>query len=285
MTEPLPFSGAGAPLSATGLVRAAQALDCEAAVIDAVLRVETGGAGGFLADGSGRPRILFEAHLFARATGNRYNTSHPDISSPSWNRALYLGGAAEYGRLARAVALDRGAALKSASWGLFQILGRNHVPAGFRAVEHFVSAMATGEDAQLAAFTSFCNSEGLAAYLRARAWAAFARRYNGPQFAENRYADKLELAYQAALSPALAAKAEISPDGSRPVLRLGDRGAAVSRVQQSLRRHREPHLLVDGILGRATEEALIRFQTAVGIMPAGIVTPTTWAAIERENNL
>jgi hypothetical protein len=285
MTEPLPFSGTATPLSAVALVRAAKALDCEAAVIDAVLRVETGGAGGFLADGSGRPRILFEAHLFARATGGRYNASHPTISSPIWNRALYLGGAAEYDRLAQAVALDRGAALKSTSWGLFQILGQNHVPAGFRAVEYFVSAMATGEDAQLAAFTSFCTSEGLAAYLRARAWAAFARRYNGPQFAENRYADKLELAYQAALKPVPAAKAEVSPNGSRPVLRLGDRGEAVSRLQMVLRRHREPHLLVDGILGRATEEALIRFQTAVGVMPNGIVTPITWAAIERETKL
>src|SRR5690349_16354590 len=102
--------------------RAASALGCETAVIRAVDRVESAGSGMLL---NGQPEILFEAHIFSRLTGGKYDTSHPHISSRSWNRSLYKGGAAEHGRLDEAVALNRTAALQSASWGRFQILGSN----------------------------------------------------------------------------------------------------------------------------------------------------------------
>ena len=55
-------------------------------------------------------------------SGVRFDESHSHISTPSWVRN-YKGGAGEYERLAEAIALNREAALKSASWGMFQILG------------------------------------------------------------------------------------------------------------------------------------------------------------------
>ncbi len=136
----------------------ALALGCSVAAIRAVVEVESSGA-GFLADG--RPKILFEAHLFSRFTGHKYDSSNPKISSLKWNRALYSKtGAGEYARLEQAMTLDRTAALKSASWGLFQILGSNYQAAGFDSVDDFVAAMKESEGKQLKAFSNFVKHEG-----------------------------------------------------------------------------------------------------------------------------
>ncbi|HYC03497.1 MAG TPA: N-acetylmuramidase family protein [Azospirillaceae bacterium] len=193
---PLPFQGAATKLADADIARAAAALGCAPAAVRAVLKVETGGKGGFLPDG--RPRILFEAHLFSRATGGRYDAGHPAISAPSWNRKLYAGGAGEYDRLAAAVALDRTAALASASWGLFQILGSNFRECGHADVEAFVAAMVSGEGAQLDAFVNYVRRRKLDDELREGRWADFARAYNGPAYAANQYDTKLAAAFAAA---------------------------------------------------------------------------------------
>lgn len=283
MDPTIPFAGTATPLRASDLEAASRALAVDIPTIEAVLTVETGGSGGFLSDGSGRPRILFEPHKFGAATGGRYTASHPDISSAAWRPGVYLGGAAEYGRLARAVALDRPAALSSASWGLFQILGSNFKSAGFTNVEAYVAAMATGEGAQLLAFIAYCKAENLARALREKNWAGFASRYNGPSYAINKYDVKLAQAYAAAAARRLP-PTEIPPvpavgDGGAAItLRIGDRGALVQRVQRALR-GREAQLSIDGMFGRATEAAVQRAQIAEGLTPDGIVGPMTWAAI------
>lgn len=188
------FSGAATPLAAGDVVAAAQQLKCEPAAVWAVCDVESAG-GGFLPDK--RPKLLFEAQLFSRFTQHRFDATHPDISSPTWNRALYgAPGAHQYDRLAEAIALDRPAALQSASWGMFQIVGMNFAACGFASVEDYVAAACESEAAQLNAFAAFCAHEELAQLLAARNWTQFALRYNGPGEAENDYAGKLAAAYQ-----------------------------------------------------------------------------------------
>ena len=106
------------------------------AAIWAVCDIESAG-GGFLPDT--RPKILLEAHIFGGLTQHRWDATHPNVSSPSWDRSLYgAAGAHQYDRLAEAIALDRAAALESASWGMFQILGTNHAACGFPGVEDYV---------------------------------------------------------------------------------------------------------------------------------------------------
>jgi hypothetical protein len=188
------FVGAATPLAAGDVAAVATQLQCEPAAIWAVCDIESAG-GGFLPDK--RPKILFEAHLFGRLTEHKFDATHPDVSSPSWNRALYgADGAHQYDRLAEAIALDRAAALQSASWGMFQILGMNYAACGFAGVEDYVAAMCTGEGAQLAAFAAFCRQGGLDRFLRAHDWARFALGYNGPGEADNDYDGKLAAAYQ-----------------------------------------------------------------------------------------
>lgn len=170
----------------------AKDLDCQEAAIRAVVDVESAG-GGFLPDG--RPKILFEAKYFHKLTGGKYDKSNPNISSPVWDKKLYKGGAKEWDRLNEAAALDRNAALQSASWGLFQIMGANYKACGFASVDDFVAAMEKSEGEQLKAFASFVRSSRLDGYLRSRNWASFAKGYNGPGYAQNKYDQKLAAAY------------------------------------------------------------------------------------------
>jgi len=194
------FTGAATPLGPRDIAVAATRLNCEPAAIGAVCDIESAG-GGFLPDK--RPKMLFEAHVFGRLTRHRWDATHPNVSAPVWNRALYGGaGAHQYERLAEAMSLDENAALQSASWGLFQIIGMNFAECGFASVEAYVGAMCDSEGAQLAAFAAFCLHEDLARLLAARDWTEFALRYNGPGEAGNDYADRLAAAYQRRVSAA-----------------------------------------------------------------------------------
>lgn len=175
-------------LLATDFKKAAEFLGTDVATIMAVAEVESNG-GGFFADG--QPKILFEAHIFSRRTQGQYDKTNPNLSSPKWNKALYLGGIREHMRLAEAVKLDRTAALESASWGMFQIMGFNFARCGFANVQDFVNAMYQSEGAQLMAFCQFVKSSHLDDELQRGDLVAFAFGYNGPRQEENRYAEKL----------------------------------------------------------------------------------------------
>lgn len=162
------------------------------------------GPGGFI-DGSALPKILYEAHVFARncEPKGRFNKSHPNLSSAGWNRALYVGGQGEYERLWRAMALDREAAFRAVSVGRYQILGENYRLAGFGSAEQFFLAMQKSERAHLEAFVQFIIASGLVDEGRQissdpASCRPFALGYNGPQADKNRYPQKIADAFKAA---------------------------------------------------------------------------------------
>jgi hypothetical protein len=178
--------------------RAAKELGVEVAAIRAVAEVEAAGA-GFLPDG--RPAILYEAHIFHKETGGKHVSAKDRrgvaLSSPTWNQKLYgATGAAQHARYEDARALDPDAANKACSWGTFQILGQNHKACGFDTSQAFVDAMWTGgEAAHLDAFVAFVKANKLDGALRNKNWATFARGYNGPSYAVNKYDTKMASAY------------------------------------------------------------------------------------------
>ncbi len=183
----LPFSCSATPLSLAGIEAATSALGVDAATLWTVLAVETAGF-GFLGDR--RPQILFERHFFHNLTGGKWDASCPGISNPIQG-GYGLGGANQYARLAQAVALDHDAALKSASWGLGQVMGNNYGVGAFTDVSAMVGAMCASEDGQLRVVVGFIESKGLKAALQAKNWAAYAKGYNGLNYAENQYDIKL----------------------------------------------------------------------------------------------
>ena len=168
---------------------AANLLRCTIAEIKAVAEVE-GRNSGF--NEKGLPKILFEGHWFWRYTKGKYGMTN--YSYPKWVRTFY--NMDQHKRLKLAVAKDRVAALKSTSWGMFQIMGFNYRKAGFSTLQSFINAMFKSEREHLLAFCNFVISAGLDDELRNQEWAEFAHGYNGPGFAENKYDIKLEAAYK-----------------------------------------------------------------------------------------
>lgn len=176
---------------------AANELQCDLNAIIAVAKVESGGS-GFLPNGE--PKILFEAHHFSRLTNNRFDVSHPAISSVKWNRKLYSGsGIGEHLRLQDAVKLDKTAALKSASWGKFQIMGFNWEACGCESLRDFITAMYASESRQLKAFVGYIkHNPKLLRAIQTCSWRAFASIYNGPAYETNRYHLRLAEEYRKA---------------------------------------------------------------------------------------
>ncbi|HKX84575.1 MAG TPA: N-acetylmuramidase family protein [Pyrinomonadaceae bacterium] len=200
--------------------RAAKRLRCDVAAIKAVAEVESRGE-GFYSDGF--PVILFERHKFRKYTGGRYNETHPQISGPAGGYGS--AGQNQRNKFNLAFKLDPEAAMKSCSWGKFQIMGFNHRAAGFATVGEFVDAMKESEGRQLEAFVTFIIHEHLDDELRGRKWSELAFAYNGPGYEKNEYDSKMAAAYkrfakeEIDCSQVSAVVPSTSPSEQQPVLR------------------------------------------------------------------
>ena len=179
-------------LSDLDFQNAAEELDVDVPAIKAVAEVESGPHGAFLP--SGEPVILFERHKFHKFTNGKYDALYPDISNPK--AGGYGAVSRQHIRLQRAAALDRDAALQSASWGRFQVMGFNWKPLGYASLQSFINAMYRSEADHLDAFLRYVKVNGLIDELRNHKWAAFARGYNGPEYWKNSYDSKMALAYK-----------------------------------------------------------------------------------------
>lgn len=243
------FQGKGSPLNDEGMNEVCDTLGVSESEIWAVLTVETRGF-GFLADR--RPQILFERHVFHRLTQGAHD-SNADISKSK--AGGYIGGANEYGRLEKAMQLDKTAALQSASWGIGQVMGFNFKAAGFASADKLVAGMVKDENSQLQAMANFIKGNNLAGALQRNNWVSFARTYNGAEFKRNEYDTRLAAAH---------AKFKVTlPD-------LSLRTAQVAL--QYLGMDPGP---IDGIRGRRTFSALIRFQETQGIAETGLLDQDT----------
>ena len=243
---PIVFTGKGTPITAADVQSAAAALGGDVASLWSLVAVETSGF-GFL--GNRRPQILFERHIFHRRTGGKYDQADPNISNST--PGGYFGGAAEYGRLEKAMTYDEQAALESASWGLGQVMGYNARTAGFADVHAMVNAMIAGEGAHLRAVANFivANPPLRAAFL-ARDWAKVAFYYNGANYAENHYDAKLEQHYTVFSTPA-----------NRPDLDIRTAQACLIYLQYLAGG-------ADGLIGMQTRAALLAFRKTKNL-PAG----------------
>lgn len=179
----------------------ASLLDVEEAALRAVQEVETGGKGGFFA--SGKPAILFEGHIFWNQLKKRgihpesYRKGNEHILYPSWEKGHYKGGIGEYDRLEQARKIDHEAADASAHWGMFQIMGFNYAACGENSVAELVNKMMQNEQSQLILIGRFIRqNRSMLIALQNLDWAAFAKYYNGPDYARDRYDEKLATAYK-----------------------------------------------------------------------------------------
>ena len=175
-------------LQESDYIEAAKILNCEVAAVKAVAEVESTGS-GFLSNG--RPKILFERHYFHRLTKGKFSSFYPDIS----NRQSGWYTKNEHARLEKAAKLNREAALQSASWGKFQIMGAHWKALGYSSIQEFINAMYASETEHLMAFVKFVKVNGLSDELQRKDWAGFARGYNGSNYHINKYDQKMAVAY------------------------------------------------------------------------------------------
>lgn len=180
----------------------ANRLGIEPALLKAVQIVEAAGRDGFLADG--RPQILFEGHIMYKEFHKKFPDRDLDylckrfsmVFYPKWDKSKYFGGLGEYKRLELAKEIDEECALKATSWGMFQIMGFNHNLCGCKDVFDFVHKMSESHEKQLELMYYFMNNSGCLKELKEKDWAGFAKKYNGPGYAQNAYDQKLRNAYE-----------------------------------------------------------------------------------------
>ena len=188
----------GEKIDDTDYEDAAKELGCEVAAIKAVAKTETGSYGSYFKfedNDDYVPAILFERHHFHKYTNGKYD-QFEDISNSV--AGGYGATSVQYTKLVKAYALDKKAALKSASWGKFQILASNFVTAGYTSPEDFVFALSKSEKNQLKAFVSFIKADRVLLHsIRTKDWLSFAKRYNGPR--QNGYDLKMERNYNVSL--------------------------------------------------------------------------------------
>jgi hypothetical protein len=189
------FVGLGTKLADIDLPRIGHGIGVGEDEIHAVIEVESAG-GGF--DAQRRPKILFEPHVFYRnlSGAKREQAVTAGLAYQKWGTQAYGPGSVQYDKLLRALKIDESAALKACSWGMGQILGENHVAAGFPTVQDMVaSAVDGGEAAHLQMMVNFIKYNRLDVALRNHDWRAFARGYNGAGYEKNQYHTKLERSY------------------------------------------------------------------------------------------
>lgn len=173
-------------LSFSSIQQVAESIGIDPCFIWAVASNESANK-GFNADGT--ILVRFEKHVFIRELKKRR------VSQEVIEAARNLTGV-RWATLNKAIALHHEAALCSASFGMFQIMGFNHALCGFDDVFKFVQALQRGEEEQLQAFLAFIRHENLIPVMKQHNYAGFARRYNGRNYKQNNYDVKLQKAVE-----------------------------------------------------------------------------------------
>lgn len=160
--------------------------------IHAVIDVEAAGSGF---DNKGRPKMRVEYHYFYRLLPPEKLQKAIDqgLAFKSWRSGKHPRDM--YPILKRMMKIDAHVALLSCSWGLGQIMGFNHLAAGYTTVEAMVKAFTIDEDNHLEAMISFIKFNNLDDELREHNWSGFARGYNGSQYAKHGYDLKLAASF------------------------------------------------------------------------------------------
>ncbi len=186
------FSGKAKRLDDIDLPRIGARIGVGEDELHAFMDVEASGSGF---DKAGRPKMLFEPHIFYRELKGKQRDKAvaQGLAYPKQGTKPYPRDS--YPRLKRAMTINNIAALRSASWGLGQILGRNHSAAGYTAVTAMVHAFEEDEENHLNAIVNFLISKEIEDDLREHRWSVVARVYNGPAYAKHNYHGRMAEAF------------------------------------------------------------------------------------------
>ena len=152
------FTNPQAPaITGPEIAAVAAKLGCTVAQIMAVASVESSGSGF---DNHGRPKILFERHLFHRMTDGKFSPASfsqaagGGYNEPSWDK------------LGAACGKDPDAAFAAVSWGKFQVLGMHWSKLSYASPYDLAHSTVSGEAAHYDLFARFIATFGLMDALR-----------------------------------------------------------------------------------------------------------------------
>ncbi|CAN7387297.1 N-acetylmuramidase domain-containing protein [Neorhizobium sp. LjRoot104] len=260
MTEFNGFKGAAVRLDDIDIPRIGSEIGVGEDEIHAFMEVEAAGSGF---DSQGRPKILFEPHVFYRNLSGkkRDEAVKQGLAYAKWGEKPYPKDS--YPRLMKAMAIDETAALKASSWGLTQILAENCKGAGYATPQAMVLAFMADEENHLAATVTLLKHMDIADDLKAHAWAVVARVWNGPGYRKNKYDTKMAAAYakwaKIKDTPFTAGAAKVSANVIAPAGKT-DR-TTVRVVQERLKELGYTEVgNPDGKMGKLTKTAILAFR-------------------------
>lgn len=262
--------------------------------LHAIIDTESRGAGF---DSQGRPKILFEPHVFYRnlSGAKRDRAVKEGLAYAKWGTKPYGKESEQYGKLIRAMAIDETAALKACSWGLMQVLGENHKQAGYRTPQAMVMAFLDDEEKHLEAAVRFMEQTGIGVELRklaklnrpitAEEAVPVVEKYNGAGFRKNKYHTKFatrrnywwkikDTPFTPSADDEVIWKA---PKASKVISK-----DVIESVQTLLRDKGFPEVGdVDGKFGDRTKTTIESFQSYIGVPKTGVITDELLAQLVR----
>lgn len=175
-------------VNANDITVIASRLGVTANQVEAVAKVESAG-GGFT--NSCLPKQLFERHYFHRLTEGRWTPSI--FSQPKWGG---YSNSDTWERFRLALDKDPWAAYQSASWGKFQVMGAHWKTLGYPSPYSMVWTLVQSEADHYEMLARFIEANNMKHAMQTLSTDPedcheFARKYNGPQYAKNKYHKKL----------------------------------------------------------------------------------------------
>ncbi|MEX2593464.1 MAG: N-acetylmuramidase domain-containing protein [Anditalea sp.] len=262
-------------------------------VVQAIIAVESSGR-GHLQDG--KAKILFEGHKFwywlekFGKNPEELQKGNDNIVYKKWTRKHYLIGSKEYKRLDAAKKIDEKAAIYSASWGLFQILGENlehHIKGrDYLDVHEFEEKQHETENYHFLDFLAFIKTKilrgkALIHYISEETngnydWESFAYGYNGSGYKVNQYDQKLKAAYNK-----FKTKVDQSSTGLIPIIDTGHGGMVEGQYVTTGRQYRfsDDTVIYEGVINRLIGKLLAKKLEKAGI-PFFHITLETEADID-----
>jgi len=184
------------------IVAAATQAGIDPAALLSVVECETNGS-PFEVDGR-TPVLLYERHVAYREAakvGKSVQAAfiQAGLAIPRWNRATQYKdertSALRLALITRARAIHEEVANASASWGLGQTLGNQFEELGFESATDLVEYMTEGGmAAQIKVLIAEIKAKSLIKALNTKDFVTFARRYNGPAYAQNQYDTRMAAA-------------------------------------------------------------------------------------------
>lgn len=170
----------------------ADELGVEVAAIKAVVKIEAGSKlQGFWAPGV--PVANYAGELFSKYSAKTKATRK--IADGTVPEGLTGQALREWTSLVNARKKNADAADMGTYWGMFQIGGFNYKLCGCESVEEMVEKICESEFSQLEIFSIFIRNSGMLESLRKKDWATFARKYNGPSYAQRGYHTRMAKEY------------------------------------------------------------------------------------------